>query len=146
MKPKKAYARRKKRLGRGPGSGKGKTAGRGHKGQLSRSGSSAKPGFEGGQNPLYRRLPKRGFSHAAFRPEYRIVNLELIGKLGEKQVTPDTLIAKGFIKNVRDGLRVLAKGELKEAVEIQAHYFSRAAKEKIEKAGGKAVLIGAQKA
>jgi large subunit ribosomal protein L15 len=141
--PKKANSG-KKRVGRGMGSGMGKTSARGHKGQRSRSGSHMMRGFEGGQMPLHRRLPKRGFTNI-FRTEYSVVNLSLIAKLQEEGVTEFTLEAfgaKGLLKK-RDGLvKVLGDGELTKAVTVHAHKFSKSAQEKIEKAGGKAVLVG----
>lgn len=141
MNAKRPYKKRKKRVGCGIGSGHGKRACRGQKGQKSRSGSSMRPGFEGGQNPLYRRLPKRGFNHDAFRREFRIVNIAFLASLTEKEITPDTLVAKGLIKNMRDGLKVLGTGEIQKAVNVSAHSFSVVAKEKILKAGGQAILI-----
>jgi large subunit ribosomal protein L15 len=139
--PKKANTG-KKRVGRGMGSGMGKTSTRGHKGQRSRSGSHMMRGFEGGQMPLHRRLPKRGFTNI-FRTEYSVVNLSLIARLQEEGVTEFTLEAfgaKGLLKK-RDGLlKVLGDGELTKAVTVHAHKFSKAAQEKIEKAGGKAIL------
>jgi large subunit ribosomal protein L15 len=141
--PKKANTG-KKRVGRGMGSGMGKTSTRGHKGQRSRSGSHMMRGFEGGQMPLHRRLPKRGFTNI-FRTEYSVVNLSLIARLQEEGVTEFTLEAfgaKGLLKK-RDGLlKVLGDGELTKAVTVHAHKFSKAAQEKIEKAGGKAILAG----
>ena len=125
--------RKKKRIGRGPGSGNGKTAGRGHKGQRSRSGYSRRLGFEGGQMPLIRRVPKRGFTNI-FRKEYSVVNLrDLEGFEGE--VTPETLLERGL---VRRGMRVkvLGDGDASGALTVKAHRFSRMAREKIEAAGG----------
>jgi large subunit ribosomal protein L15 len=137
--PKKANKNRK-RVGRGMGSGMGKTSTRGHKGQGSRSGSSLMRGFEGGQMPLHRRLPKRGFTNI-FRTEYTVLNLDRIAEIGEAELTVEKLVALGFMKK-RDGLlKVLANGELTSAVTIHAHKFSKAAQEKIEKAGGQAILI-----
>jgi large subunit ribosomal protein L15 len=137
--PKKANTNRK-RVGRGMGSGMGKTSTRGHKGQGSRSGSSLMRGFEGGQMPLHRRLPKRGFTNI-FRTEYTVLNLDRIAEIGEAELTVEKLVALGFMKK-RDGLlKVLANGELTTAVTIHAHKFSKAAQEKIEKAGGQAILI-----
>ena len=137
--PKKANTNRK-RVGRGMGSGMGKTSTRGHKGQGSRSGSSLMRGFEGGQMPLHRRLPKRGFTNI-FRTEYTVLNLDRIAEIGEAELTVEKLMALGFMKK-RDGLlKVLANGELTTAVTIHAHKFSKAAQEKIEKAGGQAILI-----
>ena len=137
--PKKANTRRK-RVGRGMGSGMGKTSTRGHKGQGSRSGTSMMRGFEGGQMPLHRRLPKRGFTNI-FRTEYTVLNLDRIAEIGETELTVEKLVALGFMKK-RDGLlKVLANGEITTAVTVHAHKFSKAAQDKIEKAGGKAILI-----
>jgi large subunit ribosomal protein L15 len=134
----KTHAR--KRVGRGMGSGHGKTSTRGHKGQGSRSGTRSKRGFEGGQMPFQRRVPKRGFTNI-FRKEYAIINLERIAEIGESDVSPEMLLKRGFISSLRDGLKVLGDGELKGAVNVSAHKFSQSAKEKIEKAGGKAEVI-----
>jgi large subunit ribosomal protein L15 len=136
--PKKANSN-KKRVGRGMGSGMGKTSTRGHKGQRSRSGSRMMRGFEGGQMPLHRRLPKRGFTNI-FKTEYTILSIERIAGLGEADVTLDTLVKAGLAK---DGDLVLGDGELKKKVNVQAHKFSKSAQEKIAKAGGKAEVIGA---
>ncbi|HEU5233617.1 MAG TPA: 50S ribosomal protein L15 [Terriglobales bacterium] len=138
--PKKANSN-KKRVGRGMGSGMGKTSTRGHKGQRSRSGSRMMRGFEGGQMPLHRRLPKRGFTNI-FRTEYTILNLDRIAELGEAEVTLEALVKAGLAK---DGalVKVLGDGELKKKVNVQAHKFSKSAQEKITKAGGKAEVIGA---
>ncbi|HTV82669.1 MAG TPA: 50S ribosomal protein L15 [Acidobacteriaceae bacterium] len=133
--------RNKKRIGRGMGSGTGKTSGRGHKGQGSRSGSSLMRGFEGGQMPLHRRLPKRGFTNI-FRTEYTVVNLDRLAELGEKELTLEKLTELGLVKRRNDLVKVLGGGELKTAVTVHAHKFSKSAQEKIEKAGGKAILIG----
>src|SRR5579872_7357103 len=133
--------RNKKRIGRGMGSGTGKTSGRGHKGQGSRSGSRLMRGFEGGQMPLHRRLPKRGFTNI-FRTEYTILNLDRIAGLGETDVTLETLLKAGLARN-GDLVKVLGDGELKKKVNVQAHKFSKSAQEKIAKAGGKAEVIGA---
>ncbi len=126
---------KKKRVGRGMGSGMGKTSARGHKGQRSRSGSRMMRGFEGGQMPLHRRLPKRGFSNI-FRTEYTIVSLEKLAGLGETTINPDVLRKAGVIKG-KAPVKVLGDGELKTAITVQAHKFSKAAQEKITKAGGK---------
>lgn len=136
-------ARKKsKRKGRGPGSGKGKTAGRGHKGQKSRRGASVSPYFEGGQTPLVRRVPKRGFTNI-FAKEYAEVNVERLNIFEPgTEVTPQLLLEKKIIKDLKDGVKILGKGELKVALTVKAHKFSTAAKEKIEKAGGKAEVIG----
>ncbi len=133
LSPAKGSRRPSKRVGRGPGSGNGKTAGRGHKGQKSRSGYSRRLGFEGGQMPLIRRVPKRGFTNI-FRKEYAIVNLRDLGDF-EGEVTPEALAEKGL---VRSGLQVkiLGDGEISSALAVKAHRFSRSAREKIEAAGG----------
>ena len=142
LKPAKGSVRNRKRVGRGPGSGLGKTAGRGEKGQKSRSGFARKPGFEGGQMPLHRRLPKRGFSNARFRKEFACVNL---GRLEVFEagtiVTPELLVRQGILKQLRDGLKVLADGQLTKALTVHAHRFSGKAQERIAALGGKAELI-----
>jgi large subunit ribosomal protein L15 len=132
--PKKATAN-KKRVGRGMGSGMGKTSTRGHKGQRSRSGSRMMRGFEGGQMPLHRRMPKRGFTNI-FRQEFNIVNLEKLALLGEATITPDVLRKAGVIKG-KHPVKVLGDGELTHALTVHAHKFSKSAQEKITKAGGK---------
>jgi len=132
--PKKA-AENKKRVGRGMGSGMGKTSTRGHKGQRSRSGSRMMRGFEGGQMPLHRRMPKRGFTNI-FRQEFNIVNLEKLARLGEATITPDVLRKAGVIKG-KHPFKVLGDGELAVALTVHAHKFSKSAQEKITKAGGK---------
>ncbi len=139
--PKKAN-RNKKRVGRGMGSGIGKTSGRGHKGQGSRSGSSLMRGFEGGQMPLHRRMPKRGFTNI-FRTEYTVLNLDRIAEMHETELTHERLLALGFLKRRNELIKILGNGKLTTAVTIHAHKFSKSAQEKIEKAGGKIVLIGA---
>ncbi len=129
-------------MGRGPGSGLGKTAGRGEKGQKSRSGFSRKPGFEGGQMPLHRRIPKRGFTNSPFRKEFACVNL---GRLEVFEagtiVTPELLMRQGIVRKLRDGLKVLADGQLTKALTVHAHRFSGKAQERIAALGGKAELI-----
>jgi large subunit ribosomal protein L15 len=132
--PKKSSEKRK-RVGRGMGSGMGKTSTRGHKGQRSRSGSRMLRGFEGGQMPLHRRMPKRGFTNV-FRKEYSIVNLEVLVALGETTITPDVLRKAGVIKT-KHPVKILGDGELKAALTVHAHKFSKSAQEKITKAGGK---------
>jgi large subunit ribosomal protein L15 len=132
--PRKA-SENKKRVGRGMGSGMGKTSTRGHKGQRSRSGSRMMRGFEGGQMPLHRRLPKRGFTNI-FREEYNIVNLEKLALLDESTINPDVLRKAGVISTKRR-VKILGDGELKSAITVQAHKFSKSAQEKITKAGGK---------
>lgn len=130
----------RKRVGRGMGSGHGKTSTRGHKGQRSRSGHRLLRGFEGGQMPIHRRLPKRGF-HNLFRRELATVNLSRLEALGLAAVTPEVLLQRRVIRHVQDGVKILAGGELTRPLEVTAHAFSRAAKEKIERAGGKAILM-----
>lgn len=132
--------KKNKRVGRGPGSGHGKTSCRGHKGQKSRSGGGTRIGFEGGQMPLHRRLPKRGFTNI-FRKQYGIVNLAALDRLSDSEVTPEVLIEKGLIKDIKDGIKVLGDGEIKKPLIVKAHAFSSSAKEKIIKAGGKIEII-----
>jgi large subunit ribosomal protein L15 len=132
--PRKASEKRK-RVGRGMGSGMGKTSTRGHKGQGSRSGSRLLRGFEGGQMPLHRRLPKRGFKNI-FREEYAVVNLERLADLGDTEITPEVLKKAGVV-NGNKRVKILGNGELKSALTIRAHKFSKSAQEKITKAGGK---------
>ncbi|MEO6830424.1 MAG: 50S ribosomal protein L15 [Acidobacteriaceae bacterium] len=131
----------KKRVGRGMGSGMGKTSTRGHKGQGSRSGSSLMRGFEGGQMPLHRRLPKRGFTNI-FRTEYTVLNLDRIAETGEGELTFEKMVESRLVRKRNALVKVLGVGELTVAVTVHAHKFSKTAQEKIEKAGGKAVLIG----
>jgi large subunit ribosomal protein L15 len=133
--------RERKRVGRGMGSGHGKTSTRGHKGQGSRSGSSLMRGFEGGQMPLHRRLPKRGFTNI-FRTEYTVLNLDRLVALNEKELTLEAFQAKGYLKRRGELLKILGNGELTTAITVHAHKFSKAAQEKIEKAGGKVVVVG----
>lgn len=130
----------RKRVGRGMGSGHGKTSTRGHKGQRSRSGHSLHRGFEGGQMPIHRRLPKRGF-HNLFRRELATVSLTRLEALGLETVTPEVLLQRRVIRHVQDGVKILAGGEITRPIAVTAHAFSRAAKEKIERAGGKAILM-----
>ena len=142
LKPAPGARRKPKRIGRGPGSGHGKTATAGNKGQLSRSGRKQYVGFEGGQMPLHRRIPKRGFTNI-FRKVYTVVNVGALQAL-EGEITPDRLLREGIVKKLRDGLKVLGDGELTKAIVVKAHRFSRSAVEKITKAGGRAeVLSGA---
>jgi large subunit ribosomal protein L15 len=138
--PKKANSG-KKRIGRGMGSGMGKTSTRGHKGQGSRSGSSLMRGFEGGQMPLHRRLPKRGFTNI-FRAEYTVLNLDRIAEFAQDELTYEKLVALKLVRKRNALVKVLGVGELTVAVTVHAHKFSKSAQEKIEKAGGKAILIG----
>jgi large subunit ribosomal protein L15 len=142
LKPPAGQKHRKKRVGRGMGSGTGKTSGRGHKGARSISGYSIMRGFEGGQMPLHRRLPKRGFTNI-FKKQYAIVNLKDLEQLPGDTFNVDRLIELGIVNKLGEGLKVLASGEITRAISIEAHLFSKAAIEKIEKAGGKATVIGA---
>lgn len=137
--PKKAN-RNRKRVGRGMGSGHGKTSTRGHKGQRSRSGSRSMRGFEGGQMPLHRRLPKRGFTNI-FRTEYTVLNLSRLVELNDAELTLEKFIAKGLLGKRNDLLKILGNGELTAPITVYAHKFSKSAQEKIEKAGGKAILV-----
>ena len=141
--PKKA-SENKKRVGRGMGSGMGKTSPRGHKGQRSRSGSRIMRGFEGGQMPLHRRLPKRGFVNI-FRTEYEVVNLERLASLGETEITPEILRKAGVVTSKKTLVKVLGQGELSKALTVYAHKFSKSAQEKIEKAGGKVQVVSSQR-
>lgn len=127
----------RKRIGRGPGSGHGKTSCKGHKGQNSRSGGGVKPGFEGGQMPLQRRLPKRGFTNI-FQKKYSIINVGSLEKISESIITPEVLLQEGLIKNTKDMVKILGNGEITKAFTVKAHAFSASAKEKISKAKGKA--------
>jgi large subunit ribosomal protein L15 len=141
LKPAKGANRKNKRVGRGMGSGHGKTATRGYKGQKSRSGSSVRPGFEGGQMPLHRRLPKRGFTNI-FRKEFAVVNLSDLAELAAgTHVEPEMLKAAGIIKKLKDGVKILGEGDLQHALHIRAHRFSTSAAEKIQKAGGTVEVI-----
>jgi large subunit ribosomal protein L15 len=137
--PRKATEKRK-RVGRGMGSGMGKTSTRGHKGQRSRSGSRMMRGFEGGQMPLHRRLPKRGFTNI-FKTEYEVVNLERLASLGESEITPELLRKAGVVSSRKSLVKVLGHGELSSAITVRAHKFSKSAQEKIEKAGGKVEVV-----
>ena len=131
------------RKGRGAGSGNGKTAGRGHKGQRARSGGGVRPGFEGGQMPLYRRLPKRGFNNKRFAPDYIIVNIADLEKFEGTEVTAAALAEQGIITlpKVNDGIKILGNGDLTKKLDVKATKFSASAKEKIEKAGGTATEV-----
>lgn len=140
LSPVKGSKKRRKRIGRGSGSGHGKTSTRGHKGQKSRSGGGTKAGFEGGQMPLQRRLPKRGFRNI-FKKQYAIVNLRALNEVSESIVTPEIILEKGFVKDIKDGIKILGSGELKKPLTVKAHAFSASAKEKILKVGGSAEII-----
>lgn len=134
--------KKRKRIGRGPGSGHGKTATKGHKGLLARSGGGKRPGFEGGQMPLIRRLPKHGFTNP-FRMEYAIVNLKALASLGAVDpITPQVLIEAGLVKRKLQPVKILGQGDVGKPVVIQAHKFSKSAVEKIVAAGGRAEVIG----
>ncbi|HJT67592.1 MAG TPA: 50S ribosomal protein L15 [Pyrinomonadaceae bacterium] len=144
LKPAKGSTHKKKRVGRGPGSGLGKTAGRGEKGQKSRSGYSRKIGFEGGQMPLHRRLPKRGFTNI-FKKRWVEISLAALDQhfnTGE-EITPEVLHDRGLIKKAKHDVVVLGNGEVSKALRVSAHRFTKSAREKIEKAGGSVVEIGA---
>lgn len=133
--------RARKRLGRGPGSGLGKTSGKGHKGHKARTGGSTHLWFEGGQMPLQRRLPKRGFTNI-FRVEYQVVNVKSLARLQEvAEVTPAVLFERGLIGKKNQRVKILGDGSLEKALVVHAHAFSKAAQEKIEKAGGKIQLV-----
>ena len=143
IRPAEGSVHKKKRVGRGPGSGKGKTSARGEKGQKSRSGYSAKIGFEGGQMPLHRRLPKRGFTNI-FKKRWLEVSLAALerGFQADEEVTPDLLHDRGIIKKAKHDVVVLGNGELSKPLRISAHRFTKSAREKIEKAGGVATVVG----
>ncbi|MBF0473739.1 MAG: 50S ribosomal protein L15 [Nitrospirae bacterium] len=142
LKPKEGSTRRKKRIGRGPGSGHGKTSCHGHKGQKARSGRGKGPGFEGGQMPLQRRLPKRGFNNSIFASNYAVINLDDLDKLKDVSViTPEILVEMGQVRKVSGGVKILARGELTRPLTIKAHAFSKTALTKITSAGGKAEVV-----
>jgi len=141
LKPAEGSRKERKRLGRGIGSGQGKTAGKGHKGQNARSGGGVRVGFEGGQTPLFRRLPKRGFTNIS-RKEYAVVNLDALNRFEEgTEVTPELLIETGVVSNEKAGIKILAKGNVEKKLTVKAHKFSSAAKEAIEAAGGTTEVI-----
>ena len=132
----------RKRKGRGIGSGSGKTAGRGHKGQNSRSGSKTRPGFEGGQTPFFKRFPKQGFSNAKFKTEYSVVNVKDLNRFEEgSKVTIADLKDAGLVKQIKDGVKILGDGQLEKSLTVKAHQYSQSAVEKIEAAGGKTEVI-----
>ncbi|WP_413373789.1 50S ribosomal protein L15 [Paenibacillus taichungensis] len=141
LSPSPGSRKERKRLGRGPSSGTGKTSGRGHKGQNARSGGGVRPGFEGGQNPLYRRLPKRGFVNPT-RKEYAVVNTEDLNSFAAgTEVTPEFLMTTGVVKNAKSGIKILGNGEVTVKLTVKANKFSQSAVEKIEAAGGKTEVI-----
>ena len=142
LKPTEGAFKTRKRVGRGTSSGNGKTSGKGHKGQNARSGGGVRPGFEGGQLPLFRRLPKRGFSNARFKVEYATINVSDLEKFENGAVvTPELLKEMGILKNQLCGVKVLGNGELTKKITVKAHKFSQSAIEKIEAIGGKAEVI-----
>ena len=141
LKPPAGQKHRKKRIGRGMGSGRGKTSTRGHKGARSISGYSIMRGFEGGQMPLHRRLPKRGFTNI-FKKQYAIINLGTLESLEGDSFNPDRLMELGAVRKIGEGVKVLGSGELKRAIHVTAHMFSKSAMEKIQAAGGTAEVIG----
>ena len=141
LRPARGSRKKPKRVGRGPGSGHGKTATRGHKGQLSRSGRKQYAGFEGGQMPLQRRVPKRGFTNL-FGTEYAVVNVGALDRL-TGEVTPELLVKEGLVKKLLSGVKVLGDGELTKPLVVKAHRFSKSALEKIVRAGGRAEVIAA---
>ncbi|MFC5590248.1 50S ribosomal protein L15 [Sporosarcina soli] len=141
MKPAEGARKQRKRVGRGTGSGHGKTSGRGHDGQNSRSGGGVRLGFEGGQIPLFQRLPKRGFTNIN-RKEYAIVNLDTLNRFDEgTEVTPELLIETGIVSNAKSGIKILGNGTLEKKITVKAHKFSASAKEAIEKAGGQTEVV-----
>ncbi len=145
LKPPAGQKQKQRRVGRGMGTGRGKYSGRGQKGQHSISGFSLMRGFEGGQMPLHRRLPKRGFSNYPFKKDFAVINVARLAKLEGDEFSPETLKKSGIIKKLGDGLKVLGAGELTRAITVHAHLFSESAKQKIEAAGGRAEVIGGSK-
>lgn len=143
LKPAPGSKKKPKRVGRGLGSGHGRYATKGIKGQKARSGGAKGPGFEGGQMPLQRRVPKRGFSNAPFKKEYAIVNLKDLNKIIDEVdvITPEVLVEKGIVKKLKDGLKILGDGEIKKPVTIKTHAISKSARQKIESIGGKVEVI-----
>ena len=141
MKPAEGSRKKRKRIGRGIGSGFGKTSGRGHDGQNARSGGGVRLGFEGGQIPLFQRLPKRGFTNIN-RKDYAIVNLDTLNRFDEgTEVTPELLIESGIVSNAKSGIKILGNGTLEKKITVKAHKFSASAKEAIEKAGGQTEVV-----
>lgn len=139
LKPAEGSVKGPKRIGRGIGSGHGKTSTRGHKGDKARG--NTRPGFEGGQTPLHRRLPhRRGFTNI-FKKEYAIVNLETLAKQSEDTITPELLLEKGIIKDIKSGVRILGRGEVEKAITVRAHHFTKSAEEKIKAKGGTVEVI-----
>jgi large subunit ribosomal protein L15 len=142
LRPAEGSRRGPKRIGRGPGSGHGKTSTKGHKGQKARSGGTKGPAFEGGQTPLQRRLPKRGFTNSPFRREYAVLNLKDLAALGDADtITPDVLIERRIVRDAKDGIKILGVGSITRPVTVKAHAFSASALDKIKAAGGTAEVI-----
>ena len=142
LSPAEGSTREHYRKGRGAGSGNGKTAGKGHKGQNARSGGGVRPGFEGGQLPLYRKLPKRGFNNARFGKQYAVINVQSLNKFNDGDVVDSAaLLVAGVINSVMDGIKVLGEGELTKKLTVKAKVFSASAKEKIEAVGGKTEVV-----
>ena len=142
LSPKEGSVKEGFRKGRGAGSGNGKTAGKGHKGQNARSGGGVRPGFEGGQLPLYRKLPKRGFNNARFGKQYSVINVEALNKFNDGDVVDSAaLLLNGMIDSVNDGVKILGEGELTKKLTVKAKVFSASAKEKIEAVGGKTEVV-----
>jgi len=141
LKPAEGSRKTRNRVGRGIGSGNGKTAGKGHKGQNARSGGGVRPGFEGGQTPLFQRLPKRGFTNIN-RKDFAIVNLDVLNRFEDgTEVTPELLLETGVVSNVKSGIKILGNGQLEKKLTVKANKFSASAKEAIESAGGTAEVI-----
>lgn len=141
LKPAQGSRKERNRVGRGTGSGNGKTSGKGHKGQNARSGGGVRLGFEGGQTPLFRRLPKRGFTNVN-RKDYAVVNVDTLNRFEEgTEVTPELLIESGIVKSEKSGIKILANGNVEKKLTVKAHKFSAAAKEAIEAAGGKTEVV-----
>ena len=142
LSPQEGSVKEKFRKGRGAGSGNGKTAGKGHKGQNARSGGGVRPGFEGGQLPLYRKLPKRGFNNYRFGTKYAVINVQSLNKFDNGDVVDcETLLAKGIISKCYDGVKILGEGEITKSLTVKASVFSAQAKEKIEAVGGKTEVV-----
>ena len=142
LSPQEGSTKEKFRKGRGAGSGNGKTAGKGHKGQNARSGGGVRPGFEGGQLPLYRKLPKRGFNNYRFGKKYAVINVQSLNKFNNGDVVDcEALLAAGIINNCFDGVKILGEGEISKSLTVKATVFSATAKEKIESVGGKTEVV-----
>lgn len=142
LKPAAGSTKQSKRVGRGVGSGHGKTSCKGHKGQKARSGGTKGAGFEGGQMPMQRRLPKRGFKNYPFTKEFAVVNLRDLSRIGDiDTITPDLLLERGIIKNIKDGVKILSLGEVARPLTVMANAFSSTAIDKINRAGGRAEVI-----